>query len=544
VAGVTGTSVVHTDGAPPAAAPHLPSAAETQTVPRDGDPEPPSLWALIGPFIAILCLAAVLRGYALTSNPPGYFEDELSGAVSAWSVVTTGHDVGHTLLPFVVTRLEVKQPLYFYATVPFQAVLGPGPLAGRLPAVLFGVVSTALVVWLGARLTRSAYVGLVAGALFAVSPWAVHYGRAGWEPASVLPLTVGGIGLLWTGLEDHRRGRIVAGAAVLAIGAYTYHPALLMNVVLAGIVVAIQVRRLQRRDLVALVAGGVLALVILVPYGLAATDPLFLGRTRNISVFKDGLTAEALQEAWRNYWSTWNPSFLLAGVGPTPRINPGPLVMITTVPLILAGLDRAVHRRSRADWLLLAWLVAGALPAAVTSDLTVPSAARALFMVPPLVILGGMGAIRIADRISRALPPNRREIGLRMLAVGAAWLLLFDVWAWSQPYFVDYPAESAYSWKCCTESGFRLVRDQVPDGGTVCIGDIPFFTYPQHLVLYLPDPPFTTIEGTDHDACRVPGTYVLARVAHDLGVPVTEIARARGVGVPGNDYHLVRVDGG
>ncbi len=394
------------------------------------------------------------------------------------------------------------------------------------------------------RLTGSAYVGLVAGGLFAVSPWAVHYGRAGWEPAAVLPFTIGGIGLLWQGLEGHRRGRIVVGAAVLAVGAYTYHPALLMNVLLASIVVALHVRDLHRRDLAGLVTGGVLALVILVPYGLAAGDPLFLERTRNISVFKDGVSAEALQAAWRNYWSVWNPTFLLAGVGPTPRINPGPLVMITTVPLMLAGLDRAIHRRSRADWLLLLWLVVGALPAALTADLTVPSSARALFVLPPLVILAGIGAVRIADRVAQSLPPNRREIGLRLLAVGAVWVLLLDVWAWSRPYFIDYPAESASSWHCCTELGLALVRDRVPAGATVCIADIPHFTYPQHLVLYLPDPPFTTIEGIDNDACRVPGTYVLARASHDLGRPVTEKARVRGVGPPGDDYRLVQVVAG
>jgi hypothetical protein len=84
----------------------------------------------------------------------------------------------------------------------------------------------------------------------------------------------------------------------------------------------------------------------------------------------------------------------------------------------------------------------------------------------------------------------------------------------------------------------------VPAGATVCIGDIPRFTYPHHLVLYLPDPPFTTIQGTDDDACRVPGTYLLARVSHELDVPVTELARARGVGAPGDDYHLLRVVGG
>src|SRR4051794_16422507 len=50
-------------------------------------------------FIAILVIAAFLRLYHLGSNPPEIFEDEISGAASAWEIVTTGHDVERTWLP-------------------------------------------------------------------------------------------------------------------------------------------------------------------------------------------------------------------------------------------------------------------------------------------------------------------------------------------------------------------------------------------------------------------------------------------------------------
>ena len=66
-------------------------------------------------LIAILVLAAALRLYDLGHNPPSLFEDELAGAISAWTVATTGHDVAATNLPFLTTRLELKMPLYGYA---------------------------------------------------------------------------------------------------------------------------------------------------------------------------------------------------------------------------------------------------------------------------------------------------------------------------------------------------------------------------------------------------------------------------------------------
>lgn len=517
-------------------------AAEPAPEPPTAD-EPFGFRDLAGPIFVILVMAAVLRCFSLGTNPPEYFEDELSGAVSAWSIVTTGHDVGHTVLPFPVTRLEVKQPLYFYATVPFQAVLGHGALAGRLPAALFGVLTTALLIWLGSRLTGNVFVGLVTGGLFAVSPWAVHYGRVGWEPAAVLPFTVGGVGLLWLGLQAHRRAWVIASAALLAVGAYTYHPALLMNALFAAVVMLLCFRSLRRADLVALAVGAGVAALILVPYALAIRDPLFLERTRNISVFKDGITPDALAHAWGNYWTAWNPHFLLVGGGPTPRVNPGQLVLASTLPALLVGLDTAVHRRGPADRLLLAWMVLGPLSAAITTDVTVPSAARALFVLPALMILAAIGTVRIVAWIGGRATPQRRELALRAAALTVAAIVLVETWSWTTPYFASYPTASQGSWSYGTAGAFAMARRTVPAGATLCVAepDVSSYTYPQQVALYLPDPGFTVIEGADDARCRLPGAYILMRPDRKLDVPVVEIATQPGLGTPDPVFRLVRV---
>jgi hypothetical protein len=89
---------------------------------------------------------------------------------------------------------------------------------------------------------------------------------------------LGGLGLLWTGIDLRRAGRIVAGSIVLAVGAYTYQPALLINVLLAGWTLVVMPRRLDRQELAAVLVGALAALLVLLPYGLAARDPLFLRR--------------------------------------------------------------------------------------------------------------------------------------------------------------------------------------------------------------------------------------------------------------------------
>ena len=481
------------------------------------------LRAMLPVLIGLIVLSAGLRLVDLDRNPPALFEDELSGAVSAWSIATTGHDVERTVLPFLVTRLELKQPVYFFATVPFQAILGHGAVAVRLPAVLFGVASTLLVVWLLVILRAGTTVATMGGVLFAISPWAIHYARAGWEPAAYLPFAIAGIGLLWIGLRDHRRAWTVAAAAVFAFGAYTYHPALLMNAVLPVTIVLIRRRTLGRPDLVNLAIGAAVAIVILIPYGLALTDPVFLARTRSLSVFRDGLTGDALQLAWSNYWAQWSPAYLLGGSAPNPRINPGILVYAWTVPFFVAGLDRLIHRRRPEDVLLLAWLVLGALPAAITDDRTTPHAARGLLVLPALTAITAIGLgrglifLRSGARLRRIEPLAIVMVGV-LATVGTVSFLNY--------YLNGYVAASANWWGYGSGTALQRAGEIVPAGGVLCIAtnDISGFTLAHQLIDYLPDPAFRIVRGVGDPVCRQAGTYVLALVSRDLNVGVRDLA--------------------
>lgn len=481
-------------------------------------------------IVLLVALSGALRVIDLGGNPPELFEDELSGAVSAWSIVTTGHDVERTVLPFMVTRLELKQPLYFLATVPFQAVFGHSATAIRAPAVIFGVLTTLLLVWLLVILRLGMRIAFLGGLLFAVTPWAIHYGRAGWEPASYLPFAVAGIGLLWIGVRDHRRATTVAAAGVLALSAYTYHPALLMAVVMALVVVLIQVRSLTRRDLVTLSIGTVLAAIILIPYGLALRDPVFLQRTAGISIFRYGLTFDTAQLAWSNYWAQWTPGFLLDGSAPNPRINPGPLLYLWTVPFLILGLDRALHRRRREDLLLLAWLVLGALPAALTSDSTTPSAARGLLVLPALLGLTAVGLGRVLAWISVRLPRWRT-----LLVIAAASGAIFSLASFYSTYQNDYVVSSAGWWGYGSGQALRAADSLVPSGGQLCIAtnDISGWTFPHQIAYYLPNRSYTITEGIDAPVCKQPGTYLLEFVSRDLGPAVQELVTTPDIhGVP------------
>lgn len=496
--------------------------------------------ATAGVLAGILVLAFGLRVYDLATNPPALFEDELAGAASAWSIVTTGHDIEQTHLPFLVTRLELKMPVYGFATVPFQAVLGHTTVAVRLPAVLFGTAATGLIYWLARVLRRRRVEALIAAVVFATAPWAVHLGRVGWEPSAVLPFTIGGAGLLVDGLWSGRPRRVVAAAIVFALGAYAYQPALLEHVLLAASITAVSYRRLARRGLVALGAGAVAAGVILVPYLLAFGDPVFTKRTIGVSIFRDGLSTQAASTAWMHYWAQWDPVYLFLQPTFNPRNGPGMGVLMPLLaPVLVVGLVRLLRNPGRFGWMTLAWLLVGPVAAALTDDV-VPHYLRGLFALPPIVLVAARALEPVGARVALLAMSVDRTDRLRGVVgtIGIAGLGLLLVQATFEPYFTRYPVQSAGAWGLGTAEAMGLVRDRVPPGGTVCVdtATTSYWTYPHFIAWYLPDIDATVLERLTDERCARPGTYLLARAETEVPPGLTVVAR---LGAPASALEIV-----
>lgn len=480
----------------------------------------------------VLLTAFWLRFYDLGHNPPELLEDELAGAVSAWSVATTGHDVEETWLPFLPTRLELKQPIYYISTLPTQALLGQQSALGvRLPAVGFGLASTLLILWLMRVLDQGRAEALVAAALFATVPLAVHYGRIGWEPASLIAPTAGGMGLLWAGLERPRTGLIVGAGAVLALGAYTYHPALLMNLLLAVVVVALHARDLNRSTVTALALSVGVALLLLLPYLYALVgEPLFTARTRSVSVFADRGVRDAIGLAWGNYWQQWNPQWLFLSPVRNLRYHPNvPILFAWMAPFLVLGIVRLIQRRSRADVFLLAWMVVGPIPAALTND-GVPHFSRGLLALPPIVMVTSDGLLWCGRWVWRRAP---RKWVAAMLVSACGVVIAGSAVAAYRTYYRDYPNQLSPDWHESPAAALRLAGEVVPSGGVLCIdatNGVSYWTFLHTITYYLADRDFEVIEDLADPRCWEPDSYLLYGLLHNssierVPVPVRLIER-------------------
>jgi len=414
---------------------------------------------------AVLIIALALRAHDITTNPPGLVDDEVAGAIAAWTIVTTGQDLDRTWLPFlVVERESMKQPIYGFATVPTQALFGHTPLGVRLPAVLFGTLSTALVIILARVLGRSRTEAIVAGALFAVMPWAVHYGRIGWETAAFLPFTLGGLALLWAGLERHRRGSLMAGTLVLAIGSYTYQAALFINVLLGAFAVVAHLRTLRRSDVLAVGAAAAIGLVALLPYLRAVmTEPLMTERLTRISVFRDGVNGAAAVHAWTNLLAQWDLEWLFIHGHWNLHYGPGmPLLPAVIAALVPMGLIALLLKRDRVAALLLFWLVIGQLPGALTDF--PPNWSRGLAVVPALAIVSGAAVVAWWGW-ARGLGRVRSAIAVATIAI-----TLIQLQGLYHSYFAEYPRRADDFFRNGIEDTIRAAAIYARPGDTVCAG--------------------------------------------------------------------------
>lgn len=177
-------------------------------------------------IVLILAIGIFLRTYHLTDIPGPLNIDEISYGFDAWSLLTTGVDRYGVRWPILFRSLGAfTQPIITYSTIPFVWLLGPTPIAVRLPPVLFGSASVVLMYFVGKRFF-SKKIGLISAVLLAISPWHIQLSRAGLQPATVTFFVLLGL-LCFKWAFDARSKKsiwywIIAGAAC-GLWWYTYH---------------------------------------------------------------------------------------------------------------------------------------------------------------------------------------------------------------------------------------------------------------------------------------------------------------------------------
>lgn len=468
---------------------------------------------------AIVLVGAVLRLYGLWQNSPELFADEIDNYIAVRSIVTTGHDVDGTLQPFLFTRVARTPPLYGIAAYLSSLVFGAGPFGLRFPAALFGLASIVLMYLLVRELTHRREIALTAAAILAVAPFAVHFSRIGWEPATLPPLILGSAYALLRALRAETPqggvpfGPLAGAAVVFALTAYSYPAAWLYAAILGATMLWLH-RDLfaEPADRLRLSAAATLALALAAPGLLVMfTDPVSVARARVMSTFSSGLNVQTVGQFIQNYEAHFSWLFLFAqGDVPIARYLSGfGELYWWMAPLIVIGTlwARRYVDHWAATWLWV-WLAIFPLGGSLTND-GVPHAPRTLAGLLVFPVLAALGVFALLDFAALFRTPVARR--RYAYAVG---LILFGSVGWSlgaftRFYFTTYPVATAADWESGNARLFAQVIADQPGYVRACFNGFNYFHIDTLIRYYLPDTPLHTFQNAAPD-CTQPGTLLVS----------------------------------
>src|SRR3989344_7148639 len=169
----------------------------------------------------IIILAALLRLWNLSDNPPGLTWDEASLGYNAYSLLQTGKDEYGNSWPLTLKSFgDYKPALYAYLDVPFIYLFGLNEFAVRLPSAIFGILSVLVIYFLSLKLFKIKSLALLSALMLAINPWAIQFSRPAFEANLALFLNLLGVYLLIKGFTDKAYMVISAFAFGLSLLSY------------------------------------------------------------------------------------------------------------------------------------------------------------------------------------------------------------------------------------------------------------------------------------------------------------------------------------
>lgn len=230
-------------------------------------------------------MALFLRGWQFGSLPGSLYFEEPALGYDAYSIFKTGKDMHGNSWPIVAFPSfgDYKPSGYFYLAAPFVGIWGMNEVTVRLPSLILGLVTVAMVMALSQGIFRNRTTTLLSGLAIAVMPTAVHLSRAAFEVnAAVALLSMALAGLVWAKKFPKL---LLASVLPLAASMYTYHSLRLVAplLYLLTFFAVCDVKQLLRQKRTWLSIG--LFLVLISPIVVAIQTPQVAHRYQEVAFF-------------------------------------------------------------------------------------------------------------------------------------------------------------------------------------------------------------------------------------------------------------------
>ncbi|OGM19058.1 hypothetical protein A2955_01285 [Candidatus Woesebacteria bacterium RIFCSPLOWO2_01_FULL_37_19] len=395
----------------------------------------------------IIFIGFLLRIFMLSSVPSGFFADEASIGVNAYSLLTTGKDEYGVSAPiFFKSFGDYRLPVPIYSNILFIALFGLNEFSVRFTAAFFGTLTIILIYLITKELFKSETAAIFSAFFLAISPWHIHFSRFGseyiyfpfWFCLSLYLFLVAFKKPIFYILSFFSFG----------VSIYTYYPSIFITPSFLIFLIALFFKNISKKRTI-FTFSVLTFLVILIPLFNGLSEGVVQSRWQKVSVFKEVSLSQSIYRISKTYLAHFSPNFLFIGgdIGyPGHFITRfsvkglGELYWIQALLIILGIIllwKRAKLRK--VGLILLTWFILYPLGSSLTgTDGGGPFSFRSIFGVISFQILTALGVFFLIE-----IKPRLISASLLLLIVFISILSLSN---YAYKYFFEYPMYSSNFW--------------------------------------------------------------------------------------------------
>lgn len=429
-------------------------------------------------LVLIIFFAAFVRLYKITTLPPALYYDEVDAGYQALIFNNNKTDYYGNKFPVHFHSFgDYRTSLHIYSIALLQHLTNNQDLSIRLPSAIYGVLSV-FVLFL---ITKS----LIPSFLLALSPWAIHYSRIGFEVSGMTLCLLLGI-LFWQKyLKNKKLLNIYLTIIFFCLTPYFYSTSKLFIIIIALLIIIIWRETIIKIGIKKLIFPIIFTIILLIPLardtlrGNAGYRFSYIGiftlphreqvvdtlRYQDASVDHPneiGVSTSFASKIFHNkyqlvakrfvsnYVNSFSPDFLLLRGDNNARHGFGDhgLLYLVDMIFIFVGLGSFLFldKKNKISCLFFWLLIFSPIPYALTRDSDFPHATRLILMLSSVIYFSYLGIKYLKTKFHYVL----------YLIIPIYAIFFINFWHY---YSYHYPQDSARVWNMGMEEAVKVTNN-------------------------------------------------------------------------------------
>ncbi len=437
------------------------------------------LWLLV----LVMIIASFLRLYHITTVTPGLYPDEAMNGNNALQAIQTGD------YKVFYPENNGREGLFINIQALFLKFFGVNePWVLRLPSAIFGIL-TVLGIYFLAKELFSARVGLLSAFFTATSFWHINFSHIGFRAIASIFFLTWALYFLIKAIRSANTTYYILpttysliGGVLFGLGFYTY-----ISYRVAPLLLLLFIPFFRKDKgfgkimAIFLLATFFTALPIGIYYLQNPAD--FMGRTTQVSVFSSASPLNDLAMntvktlGMFNFAGDWNWRHNYSG---NPELF-WPVGLLFIIGIIVGiwktmkiKIQEGVEKRF-SFLLVFLWFFLAMLPVVISNE-GLPHALRSILMIPPVMILCGIGGVAVYDWLKKRIPEYWLRAVVAFFAafiVSNAYYSYFIAWANNPNVQGAFAADYVALGRKLNSLPVNIPKYVVVDTGGVLVNGIP-----------------------------------------------------------------------